>query len=74
MSTAQEINGSSERQSLFIKEISRMATALLRGTNDILINVNWALGYLFPFSHLPSDSDTLGLLLSNFCFGANSTL
>lgn len=37
----------SERQSLFIKEISSMATALLRGTNDILINVNWALGYLF---------------------------
>lgn len=33
---------SSERQGLFMKEISSRATALLRGTNDILINVNWA--------------------------------
>lgn len=30
----------SEKRNLFMKEISSMETALLRGTNDILINVN----------------------------------
>lgn len=47
-----------------------METALLRGTNDILINVDEA-GLLFLFCpHLPSNSGTLGPSISDFCFGA----